>query len=120
MKSARRGTRTSAVEVTNISPTGFWLLFDARELFVPFASFPWFRDATIEQLFRVQRPSVHHLRWPDLDVDLAVESIEHPDRYPLVSGGSPKPMQRSAATARVRDAGATKTRAVRRVGRGKK
>ena len=25
------------------------------------------------------------LYWPDLDVDLAVESIEHPERFPLVS-----------------------------------
>jgi hypothetical protein len=34
---------------------------------------------------RVQQPSAHHLYWPDLDVDLAVESIEHPERFPLVS-----------------------------------
>jgi hypothetical protein len=33
----------------------------------------------------VKRPAPHHLYWPDLDVDLAVESIEHPERFPLVS-----------------------------------
>jgi hypothetical protein len=33
----------------------------------------------------VQRPQEDHLFWPDLDVDLSVESIEHPDRFPLVS-----------------------------------
>jgi hypothetical protein len=26
-----------------------------------------------------------HLCWPDLDVDLATESIDHPDRFPLIS-----------------------------------
>jgi hypothetical protein len=26
-----------------------------------------------------------HLYWPDLDIDLSVESIEHPERFPLVS-----------------------------------
>jgi hypothetical protein len=26
-----------------------------------------------------------HLYWPDLDVDLAVESIRNPERFPLVS-----------------------------------
>jgi hypothetical protein len=36
-------------------------------------------------LVRVELPSSHHLYWPDLDVDLAVESIEHPERFPLVS-----------------------------------
>jgi hypothetical protein len=25
------------------------------------------------------------LRWPQLDVDLSVESLEHPEGYPLVS-----------------------------------
>jgi hypothetical protein len=85
MKSARRGKRTSKVEVTNVSRLGFWLLLDDRELFAPFAAFPWFRDASIGQILGVERPSAGHLYWPQLDVDLAVESIEHPEEYPLVS-----------------------------------
>lgn len=89
MRSGRRGKSTSAVEVANISANGFWLLVDDRELFVPFKQFPWFRGATIGQLLNVQRPHKHHLYWPDLDVDLAVDSIEHPERYPLVSKAWP-------------------------------
>jgi len=85
MKSARRGRRTSEVEVTNVSPQGFRLFLAGRELFVPFAEFPWFRDASIGQILAVEQPGVDHLYWPQLDIDLAVESIEHPDRYPLVS-----------------------------------
>jgi len=85
MKSAQRGKRTSAVEVTNVSRHGFWLLLGDRELFLPFEKFPWFRDAPIAQLLNVRLPSARHLHWPDLDVDLAVESIEHPERFPLVS-----------------------------------
>lgn len=119
MRSARRGTRTSAVEVTNISPTGFWLLLDAQELFVPFARFPWFEGATIQQLVRVQRPSSGHLHWPDLDVDLAVESIRDPDRYPLVSRVSPR-QARPARAARVRDAAGGKSRLARRTPRSRK
>ena len=38
------------------------------------------------KLLNVELPHPHHLYWPDLDVDLAVESIEHPERFPLVSG----------------------------------
>jgi hypothetical protein len=30
-------------------------------------------------------PSAHHLYWPDLDIDLAVESIRDPASFPLVS-----------------------------------
>jgi hypothetical protein len=85
MKSAQRGKRTSGVEVTNVSSHGLWLLLGDRELFLPFGTFPWFRDAPIAKLVHVQWLSSDHLYWPDLDVDLAVESIEHPERFPLVS-----------------------------------
>jgi hypothetical protein len=79
------GIATLGVEVTNISIHGFWVLLDNEELAVPFAQFPWFRNATIEQLSDVQRPTENHLYWPRLDVDLAVESIRNPDAFPLVS-----------------------------------
>jgi hypothetical protein len=85
MKSVRRGRSTSVVEVGNVSAHGFWLLVGERERFLSFADFPWFRDATIAQLTDVELPSAHHLYWPQLDVDLAVEAVDHPERYPLVS-----------------------------------
>jgi len=73
------------VEVTNVSGHGFWLLLGEEELFVPFSEFPWFKDASIAKLLHVERPQAHHLYWPDLDIDLAVDSIRHPERFPLVS-----------------------------------
>ena len=79
------GTATSEVEVTHVSKHGFWLLLGNEELVVPFAEFPWFIKATIEQLSNVQRPSENHLYWPSLDVDLSVESIRSPAGFPLVS-----------------------------------
>jgi len=71
--------------VTHISRHGFWLLLGDRELFLSFESFPWFRQASIDAILNVEWTQPHHLYWPDLDVDLAVESIEHLERYPLVS-----------------------------------
>jgi hypothetical protein len=88
MKSGQRGESTSVVEVGNVTRQGFWLLLDGRELFLPFEDFPWFRSASIESLTTIDRPSAHHLYWPMLDIDLAVDSIEHPERYPLVSRGA--------------------------------
>ena len=99
MRSAVRGRRTSKAELTNVPPHGLWLLVDGRELFVSFRDFPWFADATIAQLAAVERPSPDHLHWPALDVDLSVESLEHPERYPLLSRATPR--ARSKATARV-------------------
>ena len=73
------------VKVTNISAHGFWLLLDDRELFLPFNEFPWFKKATVASILRLERPAPAHLHWPELDIDLSVESIEHPERYPLKS-----------------------------------
>ena len=101
MRSAARGRRTSVVEVTNVSGSGFWVLLGDRELFVNFKDFPWFRDASIGQILHVQWPSPHHLYWPDPDVDIAVESIEHPEKYPLVSRvRSNSALQRAASRGR--------------------
>ena len=79
------GANPSAVEVTHISKNGFWLLLDDEELLLPFSDFPWFRQATIEQLTTIEWPSADHLYWPMLDVDLSVESIRCPEKFPLVS-----------------------------------
>ena len=79
------GTVISAPEVTNVSRNGLWLLWSDEELFLPFEQFPWFRQATIDQIAHVEAPGPAHLYWPDLDIDLAVESIRHPEAFPLIS-----------------------------------
>jgi len=71
--------------VTHISKHGFWLLLEERESFLPFENFPWFKDAPVSAILNVQLLNARHLFWPDLDVDLAVESIEHPEHFPLVA-----------------------------------
>ena len=86
MRSEELSARTSRVEVANISRQGFWLLLDDRELFVSFQDFPWFANAPVAKILNVEWPQADHLHWPDLDIDLSVESIEHPERFPLVSG----------------------------------
>lgn len=85
MRSARRGENTSEVELTAVSARGIRLRVDGHDLDLPYDDFPWFRDATIRELATIERPAPDHLRWPDLDVDLSLDSIEHPERYPLVS-----------------------------------
>ena len=85
MKSATRGKSTSGAEVTNISGHGFWLLVANEELFVSFKEFPWFKDASVSEILNVEWPQPHHLYWPGLDVDVAVESIRHPEKFPLIS-----------------------------------
>jgi hypothetical protein len=85
MKSLKHGKSTSKPEVTNISEHGFWLLLAGKEYFLPFEHFPWFRKAAIGQITKVQLESPSHLYWPDLDIDLSTNIIEHPEKYQLVS-----------------------------------
>ena len=81
------GASTSGVEVTHVSQHGFWLLLKDEELLVPFSEFPWFKDVTIGQLSKVELPSENHLYWPQLDIDICVDSIRNPKAFPLISKG---------------------------------
>ena len=85
MRSKLGGRPTSGVEVRKRTSRGVWFLLDGKTIFASFRDFPWFRGATMSQLMRIERPSPHHLYWPELDVDLEVESLVHPERYPLMS-----------------------------------
>lgn len=83
MKSGSPGINILAAEVTKISSHGVWLLAEGRELFMSYEEFPWFKDASAAKILNVSEPSPGHYYWPDLDVDLSIESIEHPERFPL-------------------------------------
>ena len=80
-----RGGGTSAAEGTGFSKQGLWVLLGNEELLLPFEKFPWFKKATIEHLTEVEWPAENHLYWPQLDVDVSVESIRNPEAFPLVS-----------------------------------
>lgn len=79
------GASTLEIEVSLVSNKGFWLLLGNEEFFVAYAEFPWFKQATVEQITTIEQPSLNHLYWPMLDVDLAVESIRNPASFPLIS-----------------------------------
>lgn len=74
-----------SVEITHISSSGIWLLAGDKELFMAYEDFPWFKDAPVGKILNLEEPHPEHFYWPDLDVDLTVETIEHPERFPLKS-----------------------------------
>ncbi len=82
-KSKTNGKNTLEVEVTNISMHGIWILTGEEEIFMSFEDFPWFEEAPVRKILNVERPTPDHIYWPDLDIDLSLESIHHPDRFPL-------------------------------------
>ena len=86
MKSAGPGPGTFPVELGEVSVDSFVVNLGNEVLRVAYADFPWFRGVAIADLKNLERPSPDHLYWPSLDIDLAVESVRHPERFPLVSG----------------------------------
>jgi len=83
MKSGNTGT--SEIEVTDISPSGIWMLARGEELFLPYENFPWFKRGSVEAILNVEEPTPGHYYWPDLDIDLGIESMRNPERFPLTS-----------------------------------
>ena len=84
MKSKQNGANFSDAEVLNISKHGLWVLVHEQEHFLSFEHFPWFRHAQVSAILNVQLPHPHHLYWPELDVDLELDAIVSPEKYPLV------------------------------------
>ena len=83
MSSRLHGIAASGIEVTNISGHGVWLLIGDRELFMSYDDFPWFKDAPVGKVLNVEEPNPGHFYWPDLDVDVGLETIENPGKFPL-------------------------------------
>ncbi len=88
MTSPKLGTSTSATEVTNISSHGVWILAHDEEYFLAYEDFPWFKDEPIGKIINIEEPSPGHFYWPALDVDLGIEIIKHPERFPLKSNNA--------------------------------
>nr|CAP48430.1 putative integron gene cassette protein [uncultured bacterium] len=84
MKSLELGKNTSQAEVQDISKFGIWLFVKGKEYFLPFKAYPWFKNARISQVQNVKLLHNVHLHWPDLDIDLEINSLSNPESYPLV------------------------------------
>ena len=82
-KLKKLGKLTSKPEI-HTSAHGVWLFVHETEYFLSYKEYPWFKKATLAEVYNVKLMSADHLRWPDLDVDLEIESLEHPEKYPLV------------------------------------
>ena len=82
MKLSRHGKDIS-VSVENITSFGIWLLVKEKEYFLSYKDFPFFKDQTLNSIQNVQLLRGYHLYWPDLDIDLEIDNLENPAKYPL-------------------------------------
>jgi hypothetical protein len=84
MKSLKRG-KNILVNVENITPFGLWLFVNGHEYFLSYQDYPYFKDHTLKAIQNVELLHGYHLYWPDLDVDLEIDNLENPEKYPLKS-----------------------------------
>ena len=78
------GSAISPVEVIQVTRHGLWLAVGDDEYFLDFGNFPWFKKAAIDAICAVEEPGPGHFHWPLLDIDLDIETILHPERFPLL------------------------------------
>jgi hypothetical protein len=84
MKSLHPG-KSILVSVENITPFGIWLFVKKREYFLDFKEYPYFKEHPLKSIQNVQLLHGVHLYWPDLDIDLEIDNLENPQKYPLKS-----------------------------------
>lgn len=60
-----------------------------NDYFISYNRMPWLKDARISDVLNVRMSGHSSIEWSALDVDLEIESLKHPERYPLIMKRSP-------------------------------
>ena len=74
-----------SVSVENITQFGIWLYIKGKEYFLSYEDYPYFKDKKIKDIQNVKLLHGFHLYWQSLDVDLEIDNLENPGKYPLKS-----------------------------------
>nr|DAG83143.1 MAG TPA: Protein of unknown function (DUF2442) [Caudoviricetes sp.] len=62
-------------------PDGIAILVNGKEYFLRYTDFPWFEYCTAMEL-RDMTADRWGVYWNSLDIDLSIESLEEPERFP--------------------------------------
>ena len=85
----RNNISSTSVSVLMINAQGVMISVMGQDYFLSYNRIPWMRDASISSVLNVQMCGPEAIEWPDLDVDLEIDSLKHPERYPLVIKRNP-------------------------------
>jgi hypothetical protein len=85
MKLQRLGKNISEVEILNVNLNGIWILVSGKEYFLDYKNYPWFQGAKIADIFNLKLIHQTHLYWPELDIDLDLDCLESPQKFPLIA-----------------------------------
>lgn len=77
-------TNSTLADVLMINDRGIMISVLGQDYFLSYNRVPWMRDATINEVLDIRMSGKNAIEWPKLDVDLEIESLRHPERYPLL------------------------------------
>ena len=80
---------SNKVSVLMITAQGTMISVQRCDYFLSYNRIPWMQDAPIRSVLNVKMSGPEAIEWPDLDVDLEIDSLRHPERYPLVVKRNP-------------------------------
>ncbi len=79
----------TSVNVLMINAQGMMLSVLGRDYFLSYNRVPWLREARVSSALNVRMCGHDAIEWPELDIDLELESLRHPERYPLIMKRTP-------------------------------
>ena len=77
-------TKDTLANVLMINGQGVLLSVCGQDYFLSYNRVPWMREASINEVLDVRMSGRNAIEWPSLDVDLEIDSLRHPERYPLL------------------------------------
>ncbi len=81
---SRSNSTSTSASVLMINAQGIMISVLGHDYFLSYNRIPWIKDAPVRSVLNVQMSGPEAIEWPDLDVDLEIDSLRHPERYPLV------------------------------------
>ena len=77
-------TNAISASVLMINNQGVMISVEGNDYFLSYNRVPWLKDATVRNILNIKMSGKNAIEWPDLDIDLEIDSLKHPERYPLV------------------------------------
>lgn len=83
-KNLKKNTESTLVKVLSITADGVFITAFGKDYFLSFNRLPWFKDAKVSDIMNVRNIGTMGIRWDSMDVDLELDSLIHPEKYPLI------------------------------------
>ena len=80
----KKNTESTCVKVLSINTDGIFIDAFGKDYFISFNRLPWFREAKVSDIMNVRNIGTMGIRWDAIDIDLELDSLIHPEKYPLI------------------------------------